>query len=58
MRKQYYNIYMKCIKDSSSITAKVGEVEHIGKIKSEGLAYQTCKTIQKSVGEYFKVYYK
>ena len=58
MRKQYYNIYMKCIKDSPSITAKVGEVELVGKIKSEGLAYQTCKTIQESVGEYFKVYYK
>ena len=30
----------------------------IGKIKSEGLAYQTCKTIQETVGENFKVYYK
>lgn len=58
MKKQYYNIYMECIKESPTITAKVGEIDHIGKIKSEGLAYQTCKAIQESVGEYFKVYYK
>lgn len=58
MRKQWYNIYMECIKDSSSLTVRVGEVVHLGKIKSEGLAYQTCKAIQESVGEYFKVYYK
>ena len=58
MKKQWYNIYMECIKESAGITAKVGEVNHIGKIKSEGLAYITCKTIQESVGEYFKVYYK
>lgn len=58
MKKQWYNIYMECIKYNSSITAKVGEVELIGKIKSEGLAYITCKAIQESVGEYFKVYYK
>ena len=58
MAKVWYNIYMECIKYSPSITAKVGEVNHIGKIKSEGLTYQTCKSIQESVGEYFKVYYK
>ena len=58
MKKQWYNIYMECVKESPIITAKVGEVDHIGKIKSEGLAYQTCKTIQEVVGEYFKVYYK
>ena len=58
MKKLWYNIYMECIKESSTITAKVGEVDHIGKIKSEGLAYQTCKAIQETVGEYFKVYYK
>lgn len=58
MTKVWYNIYMECIKYSPSITTKVGEVELVGKIKSEGLAYQTCKTIQESVGEYFKVYYK
>ena len=58
MKKQYYNIYIKCIKESSIITAKVGEIEHIGKIKSEGLACVTCKAIQETVGEYFKVYYK
>lgn len=58
MAKVWYNIYMKCIKESPSITAKVEEVEQIGKIKSEGLAFQTCKTIQETVGEYFKVYYK
>lgn len=58
MEKQWYNIYMECIKYSASITAKVGEINHIGKVKSEGLAYVTCKAIQESVGEYFKVYYK
>lgn len=58
MRKQYYNIYMECVKESPSITAKVGDVEQIGKIKSEGLAYQTAKAIQETVKEYFKVYYK
>lgn len=58
MKKVWYNIYMEAVKDSPSLTTKLGEVTHIGKIKSEGLAYQTCKTIQESVGEYFKVYYK
>ena len=58
MKKKYYNIFIECIKESPIITAKIGEVDHIGKIKSEGLAYQTCKAIQETVGEYFKVYYK
>ena len=58
MKKQWYNIYMECVKHSPSITAEVGEVMHIGKIKSEGLAYATCKAIQEAVGEYFKVYCK
>lgn len=58
MAKVWYNLYMECIRYSPSITAKVGEVEHLGKIKSEGLAYAACKAIQESVGEYFKVYYK
>ena len=58
MRKQYYNIYMECIKYSPSITAKVGEVTQLGKIKSEGLSYVACKAIQEAVGEYYKVYYK
>lgn len=58
MKKQFYNIYMECIKESPAITAKVGEVENIGKIKSEGLTYSACKAIQETVGEYFKVYYK
>lgn len=58
MKKQWFNIYMECVKYSPSITAKVGEVVNIGKIKSEGFAFQTCKTIQETVGEYFKVYYK
>lgn len=49
---------MECVKYSPSITAKVGEVTQLGKIKSEGLAYVTCKSIQESVGEYFKVYFK
>lgn len=58
MKKQYYNIYMECIKESPTITAKLGEVICIGKIKSEGLAYVTCKAIQETVMENFKVYYK
>ena len=58
MKKVWYNVYMKCVKYSPSITAKVGEVELVAKVKSEGLAYAACKTIQESVGEYFKVYYK
>ena len=58
MRKQWYNIYMECIKESVGVTAKLGEVNHIGKIKSEGLAFTTCKAIQEAVKENFKVYYK
>lgn len=58
MKKVWYNVYQECVKYSSSITAKVGEVELVAKVKSEGLAYVTCKSIQESVGEYFKVYYK
>ena len=58
MTKVWYNIYMECVKDNPSITAKVGEVIHIGKIKSEGLAYATCKAIQETVKDNFKVYYK
>lgn len=58
MKKVWYNVYMECIKYSPSITAKVGEVTCIGKIKSEGLAFATCKAIQETVGENFKVYYK
>ena len=58
MRKQWYNIYMECVKENPSITTKLGEVEQIGKVKSEGLAYVTCKAIQETVKENFKVYYK
>ena len=58
MRKQYYNIYMECIKESAEVTAKLGEVTCIGKIKSEGLAFTACKAIQETVKDNFKVYYK
>jgi hypothetical protein len=58
MKKQWYNIYMECIKESPAVTAKLGEVSNIGRIKSEGLAFITCKTIQETVKENFKVYYK
>lgn len=58
MKKVWYNIYMECIKHNPSITTELGEVIHIGKIKSEGLAYVTCKAIQETVKENFKVYYK
>lgn len=58
MKKQWYNIYMECIKESPTVTATLGEVINIGKIKSEGLAYTTCKAIQETVKDNFKVYYK
>ena len=58
MEKQWYNIYLECIKESPAITMKLGEVNNIGRIKSEGLAYITCKTIQETVKDNFKVYYK
>lgn len=58
MKKVWYNVYQECIKYSPSITAKVGEINLVAKVKSKGMAYQTCKAIQEMVGEYFKVYYK
>lgn len=58
MKKQWYNIYMECIKESALITASMGEKICVGKVKSEGLAYVTCKAIQEAVKENFKVYYK
>lgn len=58
MKKLWYNIYMECIKESPSTTSKFGEVQLIGKIKSEGLAYLTCQSIQKTVSDNFKIYYK
>lgn len=58
MRKQWYNVYMECIKESPSITSKLGEVTHVAKVKSNGLAYTTCKAIQEIVKDNFKVYYK
>lgn len=58
MKKQWYNIYMECVKEDAGVTAKLGEVSFIGRIKSEGLAYTTCKAIQETVKGNFKVYYK
>ena len=58
MKKQYYNIYMECINESPSVDAKLGEVKCIGKIKSYGLAFVTCKAIQETVKNNFKVYCK
>ena len=58
MKKQWYNIYMECVIESPSIDAKLGDVTYLGKIKSEGLAYVTCKAIQETVKDNFKVYYK
>lgn len=58
MKKQWYNIYMECIKENAVLTVKIGDVSCIGKIKSEGLAYATCKAIQETVKENYKVYYK
>lgn len=58
MAKVWYNIHMKCVKESPSIDAKLGEEILIGKIKSEGLAYITCKRLEEAVKDNFKVYYK
>lgn len=58
MRKTWYNIYMECIKDDAGVTAKLGEVIYIGKIKSYGLAHITCNAIQKAVQDNFKAYCK
>ena len=58
MKKEWYNIYMECIKESATVTAKLGETINIGRIKSKGLAYITCTAIQETVKENFKVYFK
>ena len=58
MKKEWYNIYMECTKESPTVTEKLGSVKNIGRIKSEGLAYVTCKAIQETVKNNFKVYYK
>lgn len=49
---------MECTKESPTVTEKLGSVKNIGRIKSEGLAYVTCKAIQETVKNNFKVYYK
>ena len=49
MKKQWYNIYMECIKYSPSITAKVGQIDQIGKIKSEGK--DRCVPSKESTGD-------
>jgi hypothetical protein len=58
MKKEWYNIYMECTKESPTVIAKLGEAIHIGKVKSEGLAYVATKAIQEAVKVNFKVYYK
>ena len=58
MKKEWYNIYMECTKESSAVTASLRETICIGRIKSEGLAYVACKAIQEVVKDNFKVYYK
>lgn len=58
MKKQWYTIYAWCIEENSIHDSKIGDVLELGKIKSEGLAYATCKAIQEVMGKYFKVYYK
>lgn len=58
MKKQWYDIYMECIKESPSVTSKLGEVTYVARVKSNGLAYVTCKAIQETVKDNFKVYYK
>ena len=57
MKKVYFTIYAECIKEESICTARLGEVLTLGKIKSEGLAYITCKALQENM-KHFKVYYK
>lgn len=58
MKKEWYNIYMECIKESATVTANFGEIINIGRIKSKGLAHIVCMAIQETVKENFKVYYK
>ena len=58
MKKVWYNVYAECVKYNPSLTAKVGEVTEVAKVKSEGLAYTVCKAVQETMGECFKVYYK
>ena len=58
MKKQWYNIYMECIKESPAIKTKLGEVVCVGKIKSEGYAWIVSCALQNQVKQYFKVYYK
>lgn len=58
MKKEWYNIYMECTKESPAVTTRLGEVIHIGKVKSEGFAYVACKSIQEIAKNNFKVYYK
>lgn len=58
MKKEWYNIYMECTKESATVTAKQGETINIGRIKSKGLAHIACMAIQEAVKENFKVYYK
>lgn len=57
MKKVYYTIYAECMKEDCMHDAKLGEILTLGKIKSEGLAYTTCKAIQETM-KHFKVYYK
>ena len=58
MKKEWYNIYMECTKESATVTAKLGDIIHIGRIKSKGLAHVTCNAIQETVKNNFKVYCK
>lgn len=57
MKKVYFTIYAECVKEDCIHDSKLGEVLTLGKIKSEGLAYATCKAIQENM-KHFKVYYK
>ena len=58
MKKKWYNIYMECTKESAEVTARLGDVICIGKIRSYGLAYVACKAIQEAVKGNYKVYCK
>lgn len=57
MKKVNFTIYAECVEENATHTSKLGEVLTLGKIKSEGLAYVTCKAIQETM-KHFKVYYK
>ena len=46
MKKQWYEIKLKCIKENASLDCKVGDIQTIAKVKSLGLAYQVTLKLE------------